>query len=94
MSDVTCPYCKAEQEINHDDGYGYEECETYDQRCRDCDKEFSFETSISFNYEVFCQGEHDMFQPIIERNSDFWTCDNCDFSETRRTLTNPNTGKE
>ena len=24
-SDVECPYCGAEQEINHDDGYGYDE---------------------------------------------------------------------
>ena len=28
MYDVECPYCGAEIEINHDDGYGYEEDET------------------------------------------------------------------
>lgn len=25
MSDVKCPYCGNEQEINHDDGYGCED---------------------------------------------------------------------
>jgi len=25
MSDVECPYCGADVEINHDDGYGYTE---------------------------------------------------------------------
>jgi len=24
-NDVECPYCGAEQEINHDDGQGYDE---------------------------------------------------------------------
>jgi len=33
MSDVTCPYCRDEQEINHDDGYGYEEDKEHEQDC-------------------------------------------------------------
>lgn len=25
MSDLQCPYCEADQEVNHDDGMGYDE---------------------------------------------------------------------
>ena len=38
--DVYCPYCGAEQEINHDDGYGYEEDRRYQQQCGECEKTF------------------------------------------------------
>ncbi len=52
MPDVQCPYCGSEQEICHDDGYGYEEDGVYNQECSDCDKFFVFTTSIQFSYEV------------------------------------------
>jgi len=52
MSDVKCPYCGEEQEINHDDGYGYTEDETFEQECVECEKTFVFTTSISFHYEA------------------------------------------
>lgn len=52
MSDTTCPYCDAEVEINHDDGYGYDECKTHQQDCRKCGKTFAYTTEISFHYET------------------------------------------
>lgn len=52
MKDVECPYCGHEQDISHDDGYGYSESEIYNQQCHNCDKYFSFTTSISFYHEV------------------------------------------
>ena len=52
MSDVNCPYCSAEQEINHDDGQGYEENTFHEQQCVCCDKNFTFTTSIHFYYEA------------------------------------------
>ncbi len=63
MHDVNCPYCDAEIEINHDDGYGYEENEAHEQECGKCVKVFIYETSISFHYDVYkadCKndGEH------------------------------------
>jgi len=52
MSDVECPYCGADQEIDHDDGYGYEEDRVHEQECNECEKAFVFKTSIHFYYEV------------------------------------------
>lgn len=52
MSDVNCPYCGAEQEINHDDGYGYEEEVIHRQECEDCGKYFGYKTTIIFLYEA------------------------------------------
>jgi hypothetical protein len=53
MSDVTCSYCGHEQNINHDDGYGYDESQTYEQECHECDKIFAFTTYIHFSYDVY-----------------------------------------
>lgn len=52
MNDAECPYCGKDQEINHDDGYGYEEDELHSQECGDCGKRFTFWTSISFHYST------------------------------------------
>lgn len=52
MKDINCPYCDAEQDINHDDGYGYGEDEKHQQECGNCNKTFTYTTSISFYYEA------------------------------------------
>lgn len=52
MYDVNCPYCDADLEICHDDGYGYEEDRVHEQECPECDKTFAYTTSTSFHYEV------------------------------------------
>lgn len=49
--DTNCPYCNAEVDICHDDGYGYEEDKTHSQECGSCGKTFTYMTSISFNYD-------------------------------------------
>lgn len=53
FDDVECPYCGEDQEIDHDDGFGYEEGVSHEQECSDCDKTFVFQTSISFFYEGY-----------------------------------------
>jgi len=84
MSDVKCPHCGKEQEINHDDGYGYDEGERHSQHCS-CGKEFGFTTSIMYCYEVFCADDkHEMEQPLPDMHNGFWSCENCDHSEIRR----------
>ncbi len=64
MNDVDCPYCDMELEIDHDDGYGYEEGETYQQECKYCGKTFVYTTSRIFYYDVekadcLNDGEHE-----------------------------------
>lgn len=48
-----CPYCNADIEINHDDGYGYQEDEIYEQGCPDCGKTFCYTTYISYSHDLF-----------------------------------------
>jgi len=83
MSDIKCPYCEEEQEINHDDGYGYAEDGDYEQDCIKCDKTFKYTTSISYNYQVECQeGDHDM-EPFGDKWPGMFQCSKCDFYEKR-----------
>lgn len=52
MHETECPYCNKKVWINHDDGYGYEENETYIQECDMCKKTFTYTTMITFSYEA------------------------------------------
>jgi hypothetical protein len=84
MSDINCPYCDTEQEINHDDGRGYQEGVKHQQECDSCNKTFTFETSISFYYEAdtadcLNEGEHS-YKPTITapREYTMMRCSMCD----------------
>jgi hypothetical protein len=64
MSDLECPYCGAENEVNHDDGQGYDQDRLHQIECSECEKVFTFTTSVSFYYEPYkadClnDGKHD-----------------------------------
>lgn len=81
MSDAVCPYCGGHQEINHEDGYGYEENIDYEQECINCDKTFKFTTNITYTYEVSCQeGDHEM-EPFGDEYPHMYQCKKCDFYE-------------
>ena len=51
--DVECPYCGVEQEICHDDNYGYDEGELHQQICPECERTFAYETSTIVSHEAF-----------------------------------------
>ncbi len=51
MSDLECPYCEADLDVCHDDGFGYSEGVAHEMQCYECEKNFVFHTSISFYYE-------------------------------------------
>ena len=51
-ADMQCPYCNADQEVCHDDGFGYKEDERHEHRCSKCRKSFVFTTTMSFYYEA------------------------------------------
>lgn len=48
--DLECPYCGHQQEVCHDDGFGYEEDVAHEDYCQSCDTGFVFYTSISYTY--------------------------------------------
>lgn len=47
-----CPYCGESMEINHDDGYGFDEGTKHQQECHACEKVFTFQTEIVFHYTL------------------------------------------
>lgn len=53
MRDVECPYCGEGNDICHEDGYGYEENELHNQECRSCEKIFTYQTKIFYNYDAY-----------------------------------------
>ena len=53
MYEVECPYCEQYVELDHDDGYGYEEDEPHQQDCPKCEKTFTYTTFISFNHFAY-----------------------------------------
>jgi len=53
MYDIKCPYCNEEEEINHDDGYGYEEGKLFEQECGSCEMVFLYSTHISFDHDAY-----------------------------------------
>ena len=84
MKDINCPYCGAEQYIDHVDGNGYGEDEKHQQQCSNCEKTFVYTTTISFYYdadkaECLNGGEHD-FQPThtSPREYTMMRCAMCD----------------
>lgn len=89
--DVECPYCGKGQEICHDDGYGYQEDRMHQQQCGECDKTFTYTTSISFYYDADkapClneESDHD-WKPTntIPRE---WTRMRCTWCEEERAMT-------
>ena len=48
MADVYCPYCNEALDIDHNDGYGYEENEKHMQCCKHYNKTCAFTTQICF----------------------------------------------
>ncbi len=100
MSDTNCPYCNADIEIVHDDGYGYEEDGTFEQTCHACDKTFAFTTSIHLYYETtkapcLNGGEHDWYKVVQcpKPPNPIYRCRNCTEEETRYASAEPESGE-
>ena len=85
--DIECPYCGAEQDICHDDGYGYDEDTIHKQYCSNCEKTFGYTTVISYYYDVLtlpCAngGEHELEPTITWPKSYTRMC--CKFCDEKR----------
>jgi len=90
-NDIDCPYCGEGNEINHDDGYGYEENKTHEQECSHCGKIFVYTTSINFHYEpeqAPCKngGEHDWEQMHGAPEEYFKNRQRCSYCDEERTI--------
>ncbi len=90
MKDIECPYCEEWLEINHDDGYGYEEGITFQQECGHCDKTFTYTTGIIFTYnaekaDCLNGAEHD-YKPTTTVPK-FFTKMRCSMCDDERKLT-------
>lgn len=77
--DVKCPYCGHEQDIDHDDGYGYAEDGDYEQTCVECGREFNFTTSISYSYNVYCKEDDHELEPFGDKWPNMYDCKHCDY---------------
>ncbi|MEI6865548.1 hypothetical protein [Flavicella sp.] len=84
MCDTNCPYCNAETEINHDDGFGYEDNKLHEQECWSCEKTFTFTTGIIYVYETFkadcLNGKDHEFKQTVTYPRQFtkFQCENCE----------------
>ena len=83
--DLECPYCNAQLNICHDDGFGYDEGKKHKMSCSSCGRYFLFETSISFYYEpsradCLNGGEHNLKPSITyPRSYTRMVCEDCDY---------------
>lgn len=88
--DVDCPYCGEPQEINHDDGAGYQEDTLHQQMCGDCRRNFTFTTAILYSYTSYkadcLNGEEHKWEPTHTHPS-FMTKMRCPDCEEERELT-------
>lgn len=83
--DIDCPYCNHEQDINHDDGFGYEENTAHEMECKSCGKSFVFHTSVIYNYEpqkADCLNGKEHKWVKVEHYPDMWEkwerCTDCE----------------
>lgn len=88
LHDARCPYCGLWQDINHDDGYGFEENEIHNQQCSSCEKYFTYTTSICFSYDTYkancLNGSSHIFKPTITYPKEFTMMECIDCGERRK----------
>lgn len=88
MSDLTCPYCDHDFEVNHDDGFGYSEDARHEQECPSCEKTFVFKTSIHYFYseskaDCLNDAEHDLkLSHRFPVHFSVMRCKNCDYQRS------------
>lgn len=84
MSDLECPYCGYEQDLDYEGGYGTAEDKLYEHQCESCEKNFVFTTGIilthtSLTADCLNGGQHKM-KPVVHAPKIFpdWVrCEDC-----------------
>lgn len=90
MKDLECPYCGKEQDVNHDDGFGYEENVSHEMECGYCNKSFVFTTTVMYCYtpekaDCLNDGNH-KYKPTVTTPKAF-TKMQCEMCGCERELT-------
>ncbi len=87
--DLECPYCGHAQDVNHDDGMGYDECFN-EMQCSKCEKNFTFSTSVSYHYEAEkadCLNDSPHNYELTNTHPKPWSKMECSICGERRDLT-------
>ncbi len=85
--DLECPYCCADLNVNHDDGFGFEEDVAHEMDCHECQKTFTFQTSISYSYapkkaDCLNGSPHNLVVKEYQIHT-FTSCKDCNFEERK-----------
>ena len=88
--DLQCPLCGEWQQVDHDDGMGYDQDVMHNQECSDCGNIFGFKTYISFSYDPVktdCLNDGNHKWKLSHTYPRKFSQMYCDFCEERRDLT-------
>lgn len=89
MSDVNCPYCNAEIDLDLSDG-GYEQDTLHETSCDECDKNFIYTTSLIYHHDSYAapclNGEPHSFKRT-HVSPKFFTKMKCEYCDEQRELT-------
>ena len=90
--DTYCPYCDEGVNIDHDDGYGYDEDVMFQQECGSCGKTFAYTSSMSWNYDPVkapCMngGEHKWRAMSGHPKEHFASRERCEYCDEERRVT-------
>ena len=84
MSDVKCPYCGHEQEIEHEGSYSYTEEVDHEYECGKCGEHFNYRIYICYQYEVEClNDDHKFGEWQVYEGIEYRDCIRCNHSEWR-----------
>ena len=94
FNNAECPYCGHGVEINHDDGYGYKQDETYEDECDHCGNIFVYSVDWSITYyteKAPClNGEEHKMKDVVyfpKREDEIWKrCEYCGKEDRRMNL--------
>lgn len=85
MKDIECPYCGFEQDVCHDDGFGFREDTAHEVECHKCEKNYVFYTSISYDYSTSkadcLNGSPHNVKVIDNINMVSESCRDCDYEK-------------
>jgi hypothetical protein len=71
--EIECPYCEHAYDLCHDDGAFYNEGQSEEEKCPNCEKHFLVHSSMSWNFnaekaECLNDGNHSWVKAYSEAN--------------------------